>query len=248
MLGRFLIVDPDAEAAEVVARACREFRATDVVSDAPAAFSILESRRRLVAMIVETDLPSVSGLHLVSMARKQRPLLPILVLTGRAEHELINAAHALRAEYHCKPTHRSALRGFMRRAVAFERVEDLRISWAVDEMSRRNQLNARDVDLLIAALAGTPRKTLADELGISENTLKTQVRHVLRKCSATTLEDLARATLQLAITDADLHAWQPAQESVNPGPPSIRPSSGTHRVVNPSDDELEEFAKRHGGG
>lgn len=246
VLGRFLIVDPDLETAEVVARACREFRATDVVLDAPEACVILESRKRLVAMILETDLPSGSGLHLANIARKQRPLLPILVLTSRAEPELINGAHALRAEYHCKPTHRSALRGFMRRAVAFERIEDQRIGWAVDEMSSRNRLNPRDVDLLVAALAGVTRKTLADELGISENTLKSQVRQVLRKCGASTLEELARATLQLAITDADLAQWQAQPESVHPGPPSIRPSSsasGTRLRVDPSAEEVEAFVK-----
>lgn len=249
VLGRFLIVDPDLDTAEVVATACREFRATDVVTDAPEASAILESRRRLVAMILEAELPSGSGLHLASIARKQRPLLPILVLTSRTDPELINGAHALRAEYHCKPTHRSALRGFMRRAVSFERVEDQRIGWAVDEMSQRNRLNPRDVELLIAALAGITRKTLADELGVSENTLKSQVRQVLRKCGASTLEELARATLQLAITDADLTQWQTQPESVHPGPPSIRPSSstsGTRLRVDPNAEQTETFIKSRG--
>jgi hypothetical protein len=95
-------------------------------------------------------------------------LLPVLVLTARAEPELINRAHGLRAEYHCKPTHRSSLRGLLRRAVAFERVEDVRISWAIDEMSAAPA--EREADLTVAAVAGVPRKTLSDELGSREHT------------------------------------------------------------------------------
>jgi DNA-binding NarL/FixJ family response regulator len=242
LLGRFLIVDPDQPAADLVARACREFRAADIVGSIAEARAVLASPRRLVAMITEIDLPDGNGLELVRAARKEgRPLLPVLVLTARAEPELINRAHGLRAEYHCKPTHRSSLRGFLRRAVAFERVEDVRISWAIDEMSRRNRLSAREVDLLVAAVAGVPRKTLSDELGISENTLKTQVRGVLRKCDVSTLEELARATLQVAIADS-----VPRRPSTIPepeGPPSIR-ASGVRSSVAPTAEELEEFRRR----
>jgi len=245
MLGRFLVVDPDASTAAAVAETCRLFRVTEVAHDFTTAAAIIESPKRLVALITEIDLVDGDGLTLCQTARKQRPLLPILVLTALAEPKLINAAHALRAEYHCKPTHRSAIRGFLRRAVAFERVEDQRITWAVDEMGRRHALTAREVDLLIAALAGVPRKTLTDELGATENTLKTQVRGLLRKAGAATLDDLARATLQLALTDSDPRHLHLPPESNHPGPPSIRPS-GTQPKVNVSAEALDEFRKQHG--
>lgn len=247
MLGRFLIVDPDVTTARTLAEACRSFRATDTAADFAAAEAVLESPRRLVALITEIDLPGRDGLELVQVARKSRPLLPVLVLTARAEAALINRAHLLRAEYHCKPTHRSSLRGFLRRAIALERVEDQRISWAIDETSRRLGLTPREVDLLVAAVAGVPRKVLADELGVTENTLKTQVRGLLRKCDASTLEELARATLQLALADTNPHRVSSIPPEAHRGPPSIRPS-GTRAKVDVSEQELAEFLKRQGNG
>ncbi len=247
MLGRFLIVDPDVQTAQIVADACRAFRATDVLSEFGAALDVLDSAKRLVALITEVEFPGEDGLDLVRCARTLRPLLPVLVLTTRTDPTLINGAHALRAEYHCKPTHRSSLRGFLRRAVALERVEDERISWAVDESARRHRLTPREVDLLVAAVAGVPRKVLADELGVSENTLKTQVRGLLRKTDATTLDEVARATLQLAISDATASRTSSLPpESQNHGPPSIRPS-GTRPRVSVSLEELEKLlASRRG--
>jgi two-component system vancomycin resistance associated response regulator VraR len=248
VLGRFLIVDPDLRTAQIVADACRAFRATDVLAEFGAALDVLDSARRLVAMITEVEFPGEEdGLDLVRCARTLRPLLPVLVLTSRTDPTLINGAHALRAEYHCKPTHRSSLRGFLRRAVALERIEDERISWAVDENSRRHRLTPREVDLLVAAVAGIPRKVLSDELGVSENTLKTQVRGLLRKTEATTLDELARTTLQLALSDAPAARTSSLPpESQHHGPPSIRPS-GTRPRVSVSLEELEKLlAARRG--
>lgn len=238
MLGRFLVVEPDPATADMLAGVCRDFRATELARDIPEAWQIVASSRRLVALITEADLPSGNGLELVKAARKERPLLPILVLTGRADPRLINRAHGLRAEYHCKPTHRSALHGFLRRAVAFERVADQRIAWAVDEMTRRNGLTLREVDLLTSAIAGVPRRALADELGVSENTLKTRTRSLLRKCSAATLEEVARATLHLAISSSEPCATlPPPSEPPEGGPPSILPSGRRH--ITASEEELE---------
>lgn len=246
VLGRFLIVDPDEQTARALADTCRAFRVTETVRDYTEAVRVLDSPRRLVALITEIDLPSKDGLELVVRARKTLPLLPVLVLTARAEPALINRAHLLRAEYHCKPTHRSSLRGFLRRAIAMERVEDQRITWAIDELCRRHRLTPREVDLLVAAVAGVPRKVLADELGVSENTLKTQVRGLLRKCDASTLEELARGCLQLALAESNPHRTSSIPpEAQHRGPPSIRPS-GTRSRLNPTEADLDDFRKRQG--
>lgn len=241
-------MDPDVKTAELVAESCRAFRVTEVAADFEAATAVLESPKRLVALICELELPGGNGMDLILRVRKERPLLPILVLTSRTDPALINRAHRLRAEYHCKPTHRSSLRGFLRRAVAFERVPDERTTWAIDEVARRKKLSPREVEVLIAAVAGVSRKVLADELGTSENTLKTQIRSVLRKCSAGTLEELARSTLQLALSESDTPRFDTLPpESEHRGPPTIRPSarsSGTRDRLTPSPEELEEFRKR----
>jgi hypothetical protein len=48
-------------------------------------------------------------------------------------------------------------------------------------------------------LSGTPRVALTDEMGVSDNTVKTTVRHLLRKTTADTLDDLVQYVMRAAL-------------------------------------------------
>jgi DNA-binding NarL/FixJ family response regulator len=232
----FLIVEPDQDTAQVLAQLCLEFRATQVTRGLAEARRAIGMRSRWAGVIQELELADGSGLELLELVRGKYPLLPVLVLTRLAEPSAINRVHVLRAEYHCKPTHRRALRGFVQHAVALDRVRDGRVASIIDNYVQRFGLSPRETDLLAAAVAGTPRKTLADELGTTENTLKTQVRQLLRKCDQKSLEDLGRVVLREAITS---NRPPSAQEPTPPsnrdvGPPTIRPSSGSWETAPPA--------------
>jgi hypothetical protein len=53
--------------------------------------------------------------------------------------------------------------------------------------------------VLTLSLGGTPRVALTDEMGVSDNTVKTTVRHLLRKTTADTLDDLVQYVMRAAL-------------------------------------------------
>lgn len=65
----------------------------------------------------------------------------------------------------------------------------------LDAFASAHALTERESDLVRLAISGVPRSELADALGISENTCKTLIRRLLKKCGAERMSDLARLLL-----------------------------------------------------
>ncbi len=62
-------------------------------------------------------------------------------------------------------------------------------------------LTSREVQLMAYALGDEPRKQVMRRLGITENTLKTQVRALLRKCGERSMDGLAKNVLRQALIE-----------------------------------------------
>jgi DNA-binding NarL/FixJ family response regulator len=159
----------------VVSRAAAE----DVVRGAEA--------DELVAAIVDVRLPDGNGLDVVAALRRRRATLPILVVTGSIDPRVINRAHELRAELVVKPVYRDNLRAFLRRVA---RAPDRRLADVVDQVAAAYALTPREKEILARAAAGVPRNRLPEVLGVSENTIKSQIRSLLSKTGHGALADV----------------------------------------------------------
>jgi len=131
--------------------------------------------------------------------RAVNPLLPVLVLSARADANLVNGLHALRAELVIKPAWESNVISFVQRALVSGWLPDERVAAWVDELAREKQLSSREVQLLAYALGSDSRELVLRRLGITENTLKSQVKALLKKCSARSMDDLAKSVLRDAL-------------------------------------------------
>ena len=201
--GQLLLVEDEASNAKTLARLLQRFRTTQVAGSVAEACALLREPVRWTGLIVDIGLPDGSGLDVVGYARSQLPLLPVLVLTGRNNRSVINRAHKLRAEFVCKPANETDLFGFVRRAVTFERVPDERLTWLIDELSQHSGLTPRETEVVAAAVANTPRQHLLEIFQVKENTLKTQVRNIMRKTGYDSLDSLAKALLHDALSGSD---------------------------------------------
>lgn len=224
-LGRILVVEPDAAAANVVVRECRRLRRTTVVASATEARRVLAEAPKLTALILEQRLPDGTGLTVLKEYRSAYPRTPFLVLTADLNSRLINRCHLLGAEFVAKPTHRRNLKSFLQRSVAFERVPDRRVAAVIQDLVRSHRLSPRETDVVAAATQGTSRKVIADQLGTTENTVKSCVRGLLRKCDAMSLEDVARMVWIDALAGSDVHDAEEWDGRSTPatGPFSILP-------------------------
>jgi DNA-binding NarL/FixJ family response regulator len=197
--GSFLIVEDDEAVSAAVRRTFDRFRPTHAVSTLSAAREFFATSPRCCGLVVDLGLPDGSGLSLVAEVRAHAPKLPVLILTGTVQADLINAAFALRADYLCKPGSRDDFVAFIRRALLSGVDGRKKVDVMIEELVVTHSLSQPEAAILRKVAKDHPRGTLAQELGVNENTLKTQIRTLLRKCNATTLDDLLRQVLRRAI-------------------------------------------------
>jgi two-component system vancomycin resistance associated response regulator VraR len=150
-------------------------------------------------MLVDVNLPDGLGTDLIREIRRRDPVLPILMLTGSDERGWANEAHALGVEFVFKPIVTESLERFSARAVARASSGDDSLAAVVSELVSSHGLSPREVQVLTLSLGGTPRVALTDEMGVSDNTVKTTVRHLLRKTTADTLDDLVQYVMRAAL-------------------------------------------------
>jgi len=193
-----LIVEDEEAIAASIAAATRPSLEPLVAGTLAEARAKLAGDADVGAAVVDLMLPDGSGLELVEELRRSHPVVPILILTGHAEPELINRAHALQAEYVCKPAFHDNLKEFLRRAVQPPVDDERRLADAARALASQHQLSVRETEILGLAVSGVPRSRIADVIGVSENTIKTQIRSILEKTHRNSLSDVVWLVRQAA--------------------------------------------------
>ncbi|MBI2898466.1 MAG: response regulator transcription factor [Deltaproteobacteria bacterium] len=194
--GSFLIVDDDPADARAVTRVFSKYRPVQVAPTAAQARAALEQPDEVWAgVVLDVLLPDGSGLDVLAYLRGRHPLLPVLVLTGRFDAEVANRAQALRAECVFKPATIDNFKAFIDSALAVDAGSNRRVARAIAELAGRLNLPAREMNILAYAVAEVPRAAISSELELSENTLKSQIRSLLKKTGHSSLNDLARDVL-----------------------------------------------------
>jgi DNA-binding NarL/FixJ family response regulator len=147
------------------------------------------------------DADSCDGCVRAALAefRAKNPLLPVLVIASRVDATLVNGLHGLRAELIVKPVWEANIVSFVQRSLVSGFLPDERVAAWVDELAREKQLSSREVQLLAYALGSDSRELVLRRLGITENTLQSQVKTLLKKCSARSMDDLAKSVLRDAL-------------------------------------------------
>ncbi|HHH28038.1 MAG TPA: response regulator transcription factor [Polyangiaceae bacterium] len=183
-----LIVDDDTHVARAVQRFIPPPDQGVIVASVAEARGSLATGTTFRAAVVDIGLPDGSGLDVVRLLREREPAVPILVLTARLDRTLVNDVHELGAELVCKPDFTSNLQAF------FERVYDSRQRSPLDDdhveaVITELALTPRERDIVRLSMSGVPRGRLAEVMGISENTLKKQVRSLLEKTRQSSLSE-----------------------------------------------------------
>jgi DNA-binding CsgD family transcriptional regulator len=120
------------------------------------------------------------------------PALPVEVIVPPVPPDVfVSVAHpALTA---------ARLRRFAVAALAFAHFGDAAVADAIGAMAADYALSPRESMLLVAAVAGASRRAILDAAAVTLNTLKTQIRSLLVKAGARTLDELALRVLRTAL-------------------------------------------------
>jgi DNA-binding NarL/FixJ family response regulator len=213
--GWFLIDVRDAELAETTKDAVQRFgvvRASSAGGEEDSAALIAEPGR-VAGMIIQVEQADVARLREV---RAQVPCLPVLALFGsradppaatfrcansrlHSSWELINTSQQLGIELAQLPVHVPNVVSFVQRALSASFLPHGGVARVVSELAQARALSAREVQILTYCLGNEPRKRVRRRLGIAENTLKTQIRSLLRKCDERSVDALAKNVLRAAL-------------------------------------------------
>jgi two-component system vancomycin resistance associated response regulator VraR len=188
---KLLIVEDDPALGRSLQRGTRAYFEVIMKESVESAIDLIEGGEALAAAVVDIGLPDGTGFEVVETLRRQDRNLPVLILTGSNDPTTINRAHALRVEFVCKPFFSENLAQFVQRTLSGSQYGDRKkLAGVIDEVTKESGLSHRESQILAFAAEGIPRSRLADVMGVSENTVKSQVRSLLDKVEKLALSDV----------------------------------------------------------
>lgn len=135
--------------------------------------------------IVDLRLPDINGIALITEFRKLSPHARTIVLTtAMGDVQIIRAFQAGAHSYLLKNMLRTELIQTIRTVAAGKRRIPPQVAAQMAKHALDDNLSAREVDVLTCASSGRSNKMIADELRLSEHTVKTHFKNILSKLRA----------------------------------------------------------------
>jgi FixJ family two-component response regulator len=151
-------------------------------------------------LVLDIRLPGISGLDFQVEMTESGLHIPIIFMTGHGDIPMsVQAMKAGAVDFLTKPFRHQEMLHAVTQALDVDRkrrqhektVSDLRLLY--------ESLTAREREVLALVTAGMMNKLIAEELGVSEITVKVHRSHLMRKMRTRSLANLARIADTLGI-------------------------------------------------
>jgi RNA polymerase sigma factor (sigma-70 family) len=195
-----LVVDDDPEFRNSIARLLRtiglETRQFSSVSEFLKA-DLLDGPSCLV---LDVRLPGQSGLDLQRELIATNRQVPVIFMTAHADVPMsVQAMKSGAIEFLTKPFRDQDLLDAVEAGLARDRTRRERDKALHALRERFNALSPREREVMVRVAAGRLNKQIANDIGISESTVKVHRTHLMRKMKAQSLPELSRMADMLKI-------------------------------------------------
>ena len=151
-------------------------------------------------LVLDIRLPGINGLDFQVEMAKSGIQIPIIFMTGHGDIPMsVQAMKAGAVDFLTKPFRHQEMLHAVTQALDVDRKRRVREKTVSDLRVLYESLTAREREVLTLVTAGMMNKLIAEELGVSEITVKVHRSHVMRKMRTRSLADLARIADTLGI-------------------------------------------------
>jgi FixJ family two-component response regulator len=154
-------------------------------------------------ILLDMNMPGLSGLQLQEHLVKQRSILPIVFLTGNGD--IASSVKAIKAgaeDFLSKPIAKDDLLEAISRAVLRHQAASVQQADARELERRFKTLTAREQEVFGLVIQGKLNKQVAYELGNTERTVKAQRQAVMEKLDAGSVAELVQIGIALGLRGA----------------------------------------------
>jgi FixJ family two-component response regulator len=154
-------------------------------------------------LVLDVELPEVTGLDLQEELAKSDVQIPIIFLTGHGDIPMsVRAIKAGALEFLTKPFDDQDLLQAIYQAVKRDQVTRRERAKIAELYDRYHSLTPREQEVMKWVVSGLLNKQIAAELGVSEIMIKVHRAQVMQKMQAESLADLVRMSEKLALPRA----------------------------------------------
>lgn len=192
------VVDDDESVREALSSLMRSVGLRVKTFACAADFSGYELEDVPACLVLDVRLPGVSGLELQRQLTDAGTDIPIIFVTAHGDIPMsVRAMKAGAMEFLSKPFRDQDLLDAIEKAL--EHSEWARIAQAqvAGVRARYETLTLREREAMACVVRGRLNKQTADELGITEITVKVHRRHIMTKMQAKSVADLVRMAEKL---------------------------------------------------
>ncbi len=181
----------------------------DVVGEAEDGLQALDLIRQVKpnVVLVDVNMPRMDGIQVVQALRREKIEVRILMLTiSQDDDDLLGAIQAGADGYLLKNTEPEELRRSLLRVAQGQGVLSPEVTATILKAASRRGLpesegllSVRELEVMGCLVEGQTTLQIASNLFISENTVKTYIRHILEKLEAANRTEAVSKAIQLGL-------------------------------------------------
>jgi len=152
--------------------------------------------------LMDLQMPGMNGIDALIAIRNERPEAKIIVLTTYAgDVQILRALKAGAQAYLLKSTLHKELLETIRAVHAGKKTLSPEVSYEIAEHATDDTLTPAEIAVLRLIASGNANKQIADQLSITEETVKSRVKNILSKLGANDRTHAAMIGLKRGIID-----------------------------------------------